>query len=101
MTIQIDYSIFLECEEPKYENYPNMKINFDQDSCQSTYDKNKNKTMYNIDCRITFSCKDENHKKEYILSEGENAAKCAEDKDVNEANWNEPMWPSCDQGTFI
>ena len=87
----------LECEEPNFENYPNMQFDFDNETCQAT--KESNKTMYNIDCKITFSCKDENQKKEYILTGEENTAKCAEDKDANEANWGEANWPGCDRGT--
>ena len=73
-----------------------MRFHFDSESCKAT--TGNNKTMYNIDCKITFSCKDENDKKEYILTEVGSTSKCSEDKDANEANWDEANWPGCDRG---
>ena len=76
-----------------------MRFDFDPKTCHDTTENNK--TMYNIGCKITFSCKDENQKKEYILTEGQNTARCSEDKDANEANWDEVNWPGCDRGTIV
>ena len=89
----------IECEAPNFENYPNMNFDFDPKSCHVSTENNK--TMYNIGCKITFSCKDENQKKEYILTEGQDTARCSEDKDANEANWDEANWPVCDRGTIV
>ena len=71
-----------------------MIIDFDEGTCIPRTENNK--TTYNIGCKIQFRCKDENKKREYILTEGENSAECLED-----STWGERYWPACDRGSLL
>ena len=72
-----------------------MEITFDENTCSATKTE-ENQTLYNVGCKIDFSCKDENKKREFILSEEGKSAYCMED-----ATWGSDYWPECLQGEII
>ena len=72
-----------------------MEITFDENTCSATKTE-ENQTLYNVGCKIDFSCKDENKKREFILSEEGKSAYCMED-----ATWGSDYWPECLQGESI
>ena len=83
-----------ECTVPMEDPDDPLIIDFDHQTCNMV--EQNNITQCNVGCKISFRCRDENRKKEFILSENGKTAFCMED-----GTWGEQYWPTCESGNAL